>query len=132
GAKLAHINFALGVGMEVARRTRTTSPWDIVSVAGSDGFAAGIWRHFLRPSRRPLIVGITHGLEHPLWQEFLMEERLSHAHISPQHMVWFGGVRLRLVELAIRTCDHMVCRANADREYIIAHGWKAPANVTHI
>ncbi len=132
GRKLSPVNFSLAFLARLRHLERTHGPFDIISVSGGDGCVYGMVRRLRRRRARGRFVGLSHSLEHRLWEQFREEAHLGRARISPQHRVFFPSVMLPRVRLHIATCDHMVCRSNEDREYIIARGWRPASAVTHI
>jgi len=132
GRRLSPVNFSLALVATLGRIQRARGPFDIISISGGDGGVYGVIRRLAGRRGHGHFVGLSHGLEHRLWEQFRKEARLKRTRISPQHRLFFCGVLLPRVRLHVGTCDHMVCRTNEDREYIVARGWKPNAKVTHI
>ncbi len=97
--------------------------YDVIQVSGGDGYLAPLLRHD-RHGRRRLLVARCHGLEHRYWGSFQREAKAGHAHATLRHRLYFGGLRLKQVELTIRAADLFNCHTEPDARYAIANGWK--------
>lgn len=97
--------------------------YDIIQISGGDGYLAPLLRHD-RHGRRRLLVARCHGLEHRYWQSLQREAKAGHAHATLRHRLYFGGLRLKQVELTIRAADLFNCHTDPDARYAIANGWK--------
>ena len=98
-------------------------PYDVIQISGGDGYLAPLLRHDRR-GRRRLLVARCHGLEHRYWEAFRREVRAGFTHVTLRHRLYFGGLRLRQVEMTIRAVDLLNCHTEADARYAIAKGWK--------
>ena len=97
--------------------------YDVVQVSGGDGYLAPLLRHDRR-GRRRLVVAMCHGLEHRYWEAFRSEVRAGFAPATLRHRLYFGGLRLKQVEMSIRGADLFNCHTEADARYAIEKGWK--------
>jgi glycosyltransferase involved in cell wall biosynthesis len=102
--------------------------YDVIQISGGDGYLAPLLRHDRR-GRRRLLVARCHGLEHRYWEAFRGEVRTGFGHATLRHRLYFGGLRLRQVEMTIRGADLFNCHTEADARYAIAKGWKRPDQV---
>lgn len=97
--------------------------YDVIQISGGDGYLAPLLRRD-RHGRRRLLVARCHGLEHRYWESFQREAKAGHAHATLRHRLYFGGLRLKQVELTIRAADLFNCHTEPDARYAIANGWK--------
>ena len=102
--------------------------YDVIQVSGGDAYLAPLLRHDRR-GRRRLVVAMCHGLEHRYWEAFRSEVRAGFAPVTLRHRLYFGGLRLKQVEMSIRGADLLNCHTEADARYAIAKGWKRPDQV---
>jgi glycosyltransferase involved in cell wall biosynthesis len=75
------------------------------------------------------LVNLVLGVEHILWKEL----KRFHAERGPgltlRHRLLFGEVRLRQVELSIRSSDAVHCLCQQDSRFVVSHGWQPQARV---
>jgi glycosyltransferase involved in cell wall biosynthesis len=102
--------------------------YDVIQVSGGDAYLAPLLRHDRR-GRRRLVVARCHGLEHRYWEAFRSEVRAGFAPATLRHRLYFGGLRLKQVEMSIRGADLLNCHTEADARYAIEKGWKRPDQV---
>lgn len=97
--------------------------YDVIQISGGDGYLANLLRYDRR-GRRRLVVARCHGLEHRYWEAFRSEVGAGFAHANLRHRLYFGGLRLKQVEMSIRRADLFNCHTEADARYVIDEGWK--------
>src|SRR5437660_12141973 len=97
-------------------------------MSGGDGYVAPLLRRERR-GRGRLIVARSHGLEHRYCQAFNAEVSAGYQRARLRHRLYFGVMRLRQVELAVRNADLFYCHTNDDAEYAISRGLKQQRQV---
>lgn len=102
--------------------------YDVIQISGGDGYIAPLLRRD-RAGRRRLIVARSHGLEHRYWEAFGLAISAGLTTTTLRHRAYFGLLRLRQVELAVRAADLLNCYTAEDAEYVTARGWKRPSQV---
>ena len=112
----------------VRRLEEQREPYGVIQVSGGDGYLASLLRHDRR-GRRRLLVARCHGLEHRYWESFRREVRAGFAPATLRHRLYFGAIRLKQVEMTIRSADLLNCHTEAAAGYAIARGWKRPDQV---
>jgi glycosyltransferase involved in cell wall biosynthesis len=103
--------------------------FDVYVLHAGDGWLYGMLRRLLPALLPTPYVMASHGLEHRFWEVFLAEERAGRLPISTKHRVFTRWVRLTAVELAVRTCDRLICLTRSERDYIVGRRWKRPAAI---
>jgi glycosyltransferase involved in cell wall biosynthesis len=63
-------------------------------------------------------------MEHILWKELKQFHRAGGPGLTLRHRLLFGGIRLRQVELSIRSSDAVLCLCQQDSRFVVARGWK--------
>jgi len=97
--------------------------YDVIQVSGGDGYLGNLLRYDRR-GRRRLVVARCHGLEHRYWEAFQSEVQAGFAPVTLRHRLYFGGLRLKQVEMSVRRADLFNCHTEADARYVIEKGWK--------
>ena len=126
--RLNYALFAATTVRQVCKREEQRGAYDVIQISGGDGYLARLLRHDSH-GRRRLIVARCHGLEHRYWESFRREVRAGFAHATLRHRFYFGGLRLKQVEMTIRAADLLNCHTEQDAGYAIAKGWKRPDQV---
>ena len=66
-------------------------------------------------------------MEHIDWQELKRFQVERGGRLRLRHRLLFGGIRLRQVELSIRSSDAVMCLCQQDSRFIVSHGWQPQA-----
>jgi glycosyltransferase involved in cell wall biosynthesis len=119
---LTYLLFGLATVPIVRRLEAARGPFDVIQISGGDGWIAPLLRRDARHRRR-LVVSRCHGLEHRYWETYLGEVNTGHERTSLRHRGYFGGLRLRQVELSVRASDLLNCHTTEDAAYALARGW---------
>ncbi len=122
--RLLYLTFPLYVAARAA-----DASYDLLHVASGDAFLAAALGRLLR-RKRPQVVNHVLGMEHLHWEQLQRARRQGEEHVSLQHRLWFGGLRLAEVAASIRFSRHVLCSCNQDRSCIVAHGWRAADGVS--
>ena len=120
--------FGVAAWARVRRLEAERGSYDVIQISGGDGYIAPLLRRD-RDGRRRLIVARSHGLEHRYWEAFRLATSAGLTTTTLRHRAYFGSLRLRQVEWAIRAADLLNCHTPDDAEYVTARGWKRPSQI---
>jgi glycosyltransferase involved in cell wall biosynthesis len=119
---LDYTSFAALAALRIKAWERQRGRSDVIQVSGGDGYLAPLLRGW-GPGRR-LLVARCHGLEHRYWEAHQRAAAECGDRVTARHRLYFGGLRLKQVELTIRACDLFNCHTEADADYVVDRGWK--------
>jgi glycosyltransferase involved in cell wall biosynthesis len=119
---LDYTSFAAAAALRIKSWERQRGPYDVIQVSGGDGYLAPLLRG--RGSGRRLVVARCHGLEHRYWEAHQRAAAEGSDYLTARHRLYFGGLRLKQVELSIRASDLFNCHTKADAHYAVERGWK--------
>jgi glycosyltransferase involved in cell wall biosynthesis len=117
-----YTSFAAAAALRIKSWERQRGRYDVIQVSGGDGYLAPLLRG--RGSGRRLLVARCHGLEHRSWEAHQRAAAEWGDQVTARHRLYFGGLRLKQVELTIRACDLFNCHTEADADYVVDRGWK--------
>ncbi len=106
--------------------------YDAFILHSSDGWLYGLLRRLARPLLRTPYVMASHGLEHRFWKVCLAEERAGRLRLSKRHKLFSRLVRLPLAQLAVRTCDRLICLTHSERSFVTRRRWKQERDIAVI
>ncbi len=121
--------FAPVVALLAVRRTfRERGRYDIIDVASAEGLWIGVL-HRLGAFPGTAVIARSNGLEHLNYRRMLDDHKEGLSY-KPWTRRWFYPlVRLTQVAGAARAADRLILLNETDREFAIARGWKAPADI---
>ncbi|HVZ77005.1 MAG TPA: glycosyltransferase family 4 protein [Gemmatimonadaceae bacterium] len=125
------LRWALGpvvAARAIARRERERGPYDVIDVASAEGSIIGL-RNALAPDRPTAIVSRSHGLEHLNYRRLLEDAEAGFIRKGWLRRWWHPAARLSQVAMAARLADRLIVLNAGDREFALAHGWKAPGEI---
>lgn len=89
-------------------------------------------RHWPGVSKIP-VVGMTFGVEERWWPQVLADSTCDGGpKVSWYHRFSTGWVRLKVLEMATKGCDHVICVSAEDRGYLLGQGGLPADKVTAI
>lgn len=101
---------------------------DVIHVASGDSAAIGPLA--LAYKRRPwVLINQVLGMEHLHWKELKQFSEDGGGRLTLRHRLLYGGVRLRQVEVSIRSSDAVMCLCRQDEQFILDRGWRPPERV---
>ena len=114
----------------VARRLWSAGTrFDVVDASTAD---AWIWGKLSkRRSGRPALVTRSHGLEHLAHERRVEEARAGNLKLSWKYPLYYGGIRLREVEMSLRAADAVLLLNEEDRRFVTERLGVLPGR-THI
>jgi len=104
------------------RARRLRGGYDVIDASSAEG-----WMLSRRDARA--IISRSHGLEHRYYAELLNDARAGLLHKPWTHRWWFPVARLSQVGLAVRRSRRAIVLSRADRDAIIARGWRGEKEV---
>ena len=104
--------------------------YQVLDIAAGDGFFAAIMLKCQRsPSKRPLLVARSHGLEHLVHEMLLEEARAGKVKLSWKYPFYHGGYRLWQIKKYLQSADLNFFLSEQDRAYAIRHFNLSPAKI---
>ena len=83
-------------------------------------FPFSILRKLAANSVKAPLIGMTFGVEERWWTQLRHDAANHGGPVIPLHQRFTTGLlRMKVLELASRSCDHLVCVSQEDREYLI-------------
>jgi glycosyltransferase involved in cell wall biosynthesis len=112
----------------VGRIFRERGRYDIVDVASAEGLWIAVLRR-LGGFRGTAVIARSNGLEQLNYRR-MVEDHHEGLSYKPWTRRWFYPlVRLTQVAAAARAADRLILLNETDRDFAIARGWKAPADI---
>ena len=95
---------------------RTRHGLDVIDASTGD---AWVWARLHRSRRRPLLVTRSHGLEHLFQEREIERAERENRKLSWRYPLYWGGWRLREVELSLRASDLVFVLSEEERSYLV-------------
>ncbi len=130
----AYARQALGPVMAaraIARSFKQRGPYDVVDVAGAEGFVFGLQRK-LGAYKNTVFISRSNGLEHLNYQRMIDEHNAGTMHKPLSRRIWFPAVRLSQIAGAARLSDKLLLLNQADRTFAVDRGWKSEDDIAVI
>jgi glycosyltransferase involved in cell wall biosynthesis len=112
----------------VAKRVRAHGAYDVIDVASAEGFVIAKRRGFTGAAATA-VVSRSNGLEHLNYKRMLADHDAGIQAKPWPRRIAFPALRLPQVAGALRAAERAIVLNPADRDFIIAHGWKQPDEV---
>lgn len=108
----------------VSKTFRDGILYDVIDVAGAEGFILGMQKRFGAYSQTAL-VSRSHGLEHLNYRRMLDDHQAGLLHKPWSRRLWFPAVRLSQVAGAARLADRLIVLNSGDEKFALDHRWKS-------
>jgi glycosyltransferase involved in cell wall biosynthesis len=112
----------------IHRRVRERGPYDIIDVASGEGCLVALERRLGRYGST-VVVSRSNGLEHLNYRRMVEDHHEGLLRKPWPRRIWYPLVRLTQVRLAARFADRVLLLNEADRQFAITRGWKAPDRI---
>jgi glycosyltransferase involved in cell wall biosynthesis len=112
----------------VRRKVRSNGAYDVIDVASAEALGLCVRRKYIGAANTA-IVNRSNGLEHLNYARMLDDHRAGLAPKPWTRRVLYPLVRLRAVAAALRRADRALMLNPADRDYVVAQGWKSDDDV---
>jgi glycosyltransferase involved in cell wall biosynthesis len=112
----------------VRRAFARQGAYDVVDVASAEGALLGARRR-LGALRGTALVSRSHGIEHLNFRRMVDDHRHGLVPKPWPRRLWYPAARMSQVALAARLADRMIVLNPAEREFVLARGWKSPDQV---
>jgi glycosyltransferase involved in cell wall biosynthesis len=112
----------------VARKVRERGAYDVIDVASAEALGLCVRRHHIGAGNTA-IVNRSNGLEHLNYARMLDDHRAGLVPKPWTRRLVYPAIRLTPVAIALRKSDRALMLNPADRDYVIAQGWKGEEDV---
>ncbi len=108
----------------VRRKIQSNGPYDVIDVASAEALVVAVRRKHIGAANAA-IINRSNGLEHLNYARMLDDARAGIAPKPWTRRQLYPLVRLNAVAAALRKSDRALVLNAADRDYVIAQGWKS-------
>jgi glycosyltransferase involved in cell wall biosynthesis len=122
--RLARWAFAPAAAATAIRRAiRKCGRYDVIDVASAEGLWVATWRRIGGLPGTPVIAR-SNGIEHLNYRRMLADADAGLAPKPWTRRFYYPAIRLSQVAATARLADRLIVLNEADREFVLDHGWK--------